>query len=740
LGGVSVKSAFWRWLALTLLFVPLTHSQTPATPDQTVQRMRAALKEAEDIQASELQGVLDKLAPLLDELSQWQAKGALTAETATVYQDGLLLKIRTQIKLLVPDPDIAASFRALLVLSPNLDDTIFNPREKLLFEKIRSAETGRLALQIDPPGGTVTYMGMELGAAPLNVPLIAGTYHLRAQKPGYFDQEFNVTIRPSEIFTMSRALRRRSVEVPFTVSGTSAAVLLGGKSLGETAKYDAWMASLPEERRKEYESIVRAWDIDPASSTFGLIPEAPVGEPLNLEFRAPCHEPSTITLQIDEQEVDWNHPRALRPELRRIELKKDTGFLDISANAAEAEIYIDGALHGKTPMGSDVCSGAHKIQVVHRAGQYVREVIVRRGQISKVTGELKPALAFLGIYTVAGERGAWVPMAPETDALARKLVLEGTSFGDPQISSEEISALRKRGSLPLESLVPASGKAPANAAGLVRDIGAAAGHANLFLFGVKADTQYTFQLYNTLHPIPETILLPGFDSHSLAFLLAQLNRAEKASARLVVADAGLTLIDTAKGPVIVKASGARTGIRPGGIIKNVDAKSMTTRDIELYVRAKAPGSQITLEVTSSKTATVMVPINLAASGSEYPWNTPDGFRNAVMATLYASAELAADSMPGAYAGLSLARAFMLEGEWQAALELLGKTKLQSINSGVSAGTVLYYQGRCHEELGNASEAEACYRRAKEFPNATLGTPGGPGVPALAELRIQSLKK
>jgi hypothetical protein len=54
--------------------------------------------------------------------------------------------------------------------------------------------------------------------------------------------------------------------------------------------------------------------------------------------------------------------------------------------------------------------------------------------------------------------------------------------------------------------------------------------------------------------------------------------------------------------------------------------------------------------------------------------------------------------------------------------------------------VLYYQGRCYEEVGDRALAESYYARTKDFPEATLGTPDGLSIPGLAERRIQALKK
>ena len=407
--------------------------------------MQTLLKEADDLQNTRMQDVLDKLAPLLSELRQLQETGSLTPETSKIFQDALLLGVRTQVKLLAPEPEITRSFRELLVLNPKIDESIFNPREKLLLDKLRSGETGRLALETDPPGGALTYLGIDMGVTPVSIPLVAGTYRLHLQKQGFLDQDFDVIIKPSEILTMSRTMRRRAVEVPLSINVPGATVTLGGKSMGTSRPYGAWIASMPAERQKEYESIVNAWNVDTATAGFILLPEVPVDEALTLDFQASCYESLSMKLQISDQEIDWNHPRVLRPELRNIVLKKDTGYVEVVSTPAGAEVRIDGVVQGKTPVGADVCVGTHRVQVLHSSGQYVREVVVRRGQASKVSGELKPALVFLGVYSQAATGEPLSPLTTEWGLVARKFVLESTAFPDPQLRVDEIANCAIRG-------------------------------------------------------------------------------------------------------------------------------------------------------------------------------------------------------------------------------------------------------------------------------------------------------
>jgi hypothetical protein len=73
------------------------------------------------------------------------------------------------------------------------------------------------------------------------------------------------------------------------------------------------------------------------------------------------------------------------------------------------------------------------------------------------------------------------------------------------------------------------------------------------------------------------------------------------------------------------------------------------------------------------------------------------------------------------------------------LEILAKTNLEPHDSGVCPGTVLYYQGRCYEEIGETAQAQSYYSRARDFLGATLGVPDGLSVPKMAEQRLQNLR-
>jgi len=745
-----VKSLVLTGGLIVLLCAGVPRAQAPApgaaqVPEtQDLARMEQALKEANELQATQPQAVPEKLAPLLAELRQLQQKGSMTAAQHRIFQDALLLQMRTQAMLLQPEQEVVASLRELLVVNPKIDESIFNPREKLLADKVRSAETGRFSLQTTPAGAQLSYMGMELGATPLDpaIPLIAGTYWLQLRKQGYLDDDFTVTIMPGQMVLAKRELQRRTVAVPISINALSTSVSLNGQPVGVSQGYEAWIASLPADKQQEWGSIVKEWNVDLATSTFMRIPEVPVGEAVTLEFKAPCYVPLSMQLTIPEQEVNYAHPIAVRPELRHIELKKDTGFVEVSSVPTGAEVWLDGVLLGKTPLSREACAGSHRVQVLDRSGQYVRKATIQRGQTIKLSGDLKPALAFLGVYARNPQTNALDPSRSDWESVAKTLAQRVTAFADPQLSAAEVEALRKKGNLPVDRLLEGAPVTPDTDL-LVKRIAAEMGRVDLILAALRSEDKYTFRLYSTLHPAPDLIEAANLQDTSLDFIISELNRAENVGARLRVPDIGIEFMELPKGLAVLSvsqaAAEAKNTLAAGVIVRAVDQKSMTLKELRSYLRTRKPGQSVTLEVAPRKEPILMVPVTVRLAGTEYPWSFPDGLTNSVLVLLQHIVERDPLSDEAKFAGLSLARGLMNQGEWKLALEYLSKTNLEPYKSGICPGTVLYYQGRCYEELGDRTLAEGYYSRVRDYPEATLGTPGGLEAAALAERRIQSLK-
>jgi hypothetical protein len=708
-----------------------------------VAQMEQALKEAAALQETEVQKIPEKLAPLLEQLHGRLVAGTLNEESLRLYQEALLLQMRTQSKLLVEEPAITATVREILVVSPHIDEANFNPREKQLVNKIRSAETGRLNLQSSPPAAELLYLGVSLGSTPVDLPLIAGTYKFRLRKDGYRDEDFEVAIRPSELLAMERGLRRRFVPVPIAVQAPAVSVTVNGKPAGSAQGFDAWMTSLSAPQKAQLESAPPGWGSDRRSSSFLLLPDIPVGDSVTIELQAPCYEPRTLTLTVRDEEVDWNQPLHIRTELGAVKMNRDTGVVEISSSPAGSEVLLDGAKQGKTPLKLEVCVGTHKVQVLHPSGQYVRSVLVERGRSAQVSGELKPAIGFLGVYTAGGTPGSLTPSLADWEPSARHLTARITAFGDAGLGGDEVRAAVKAGTLAVDRL-PAAEASPEELSSSVSRISEQVGHADLLILGVRTGDRLVFRLYSKLRPLPDLIEVPNVESAALDFLAQQIEAALRAPARLLTPQLGIDLLETTRGVVVIKdrrpGTEAQTPLAPGALIRSVDQRPMDYSQMQAYLRSRLPGQSVTLEISTGKETAAPAPVPVRFSPAEYPWSAPDGLPNAVMAILNQVLEREPAGQVAGLASLSIARRLMIDHEWKRALAMLARANLESLKSGICPGTVFYYQGRCYEELGARSEALAQYTRAREFPEATIGRVDGIPILELVERRIQALKK
>jgi tetratricopeptide (TPR) repeat protein len=729
-------------ISLILLAMPLLSAQNPAQEGYDPVQMETVLKEAEELQSTEPQSVAEKLDPLLSELRGLHLNAKLGEAGSRILKDTLLLMMRTQAMLLAPEEEILALVRELLILDPKIDESIFNPREKLLLEKIRSAETGSLEVETTPPGAALYYMGAEFGTTPAEIELIAGSYRFQLRLPDYLDQDIDVTVQPSETVSQSYSLRPRVVEVPIAINAPSTTIIFNGQNLGASRGYREWLASLPGEQRQEYDSVIKQWGIDPDTYSFFRLIDVPVGAAGKVEFQADCYQPLGIELEVKDADVDWAHPIFVVPELQKVQLAKDTGSIEVSSTPSGAEVWLDGNLQGETPLeAKEICSGVHRIQVLHNSGQYVREITVQRGRALGVRGQLKPALAFLGIYERDPQSDGWIMANADSKTVAESLALNCRAFSDPLIPLEDIQLLRDKGSLPIDRLLQKT--ASGDSDGLIKKISAAAGRSDLLLLGMHTEKGYLLKLYSTLHPIPDSIEIADLDESAIDFLVSQLNNTERILQRLQVPNPGLSVTDSPYGLAILNLSSAvtalKTALQPGLIVKSVDAKPMSFMDFQSYLRAKKPEQNVILEVLTGKEDVSLIPVPIRRSGAEYAWSMPDSFPNSVLTMLRHIVESDPLSEEAKYAALSLARGFMRTQEWKTALEYLAKTNLEPHKSGVCPGTVLYYQGRCYEEIGDHTQAENYYMRAKDYAEATLGMPHGLSVPILAEQRIEALK-
>jgi len=294
-------------LFLCMNSLPLSAQETSGAGDN-IENWKSVLTEAVELQATEPSSVAEKLASLLSELLRLREEGTLQPERPQFSRmRSCWRRVRRQC-CLRPEDDILAFMRELLVVAPGIDESIFNPREKLLLEKLRSTETGSVSLETDPSGAVLSYLGAEMGKSPGKFALIAESNRFRLSLPGYLDRNVEVTVRPEEVNNLSLQMRRRAVNIPICDRRSLCRRQAQWRECGRQPGYKDWLASLSAEQRPEYEAIVRQWNLDTAEFSFFRLAEMPVDESLRLEFLAACRQPLVWTLKLMIRALTGRNP------------------------------------------------------------------------------------------------------------------------------------------------------------------------------------------------------------------------------------------------------------------------------------------------------------------------------------------------------------------------------------------------------------------------------------------------
>jgi predicted negative regulator of RcsB-dependent stress response len=169
----------------------------------------------------------------------------------------------------------------------------------------------------------------------------------------------------------------------------------------------------------------------------------------------------------------------------------------------------------------------------------------------------------------------------------------------------------------------------------------------------------------------------------------------------------------------------------------VGAGAPTTAVGELRARIAAAGGQasgLVLDVTDATGTARKVAGAVSLAPETWPPREASLPYNRALIDLQDSLEAAPPSVETTAATLNLAVVQMRLSSWEDALTTLASVKLPD-GSGVSAGTVMYFTGLCHEALGHGSEAQAAFTKAAASTEARISQ-DGPLVAPLAQRKLQ----
>ncbi|KGQ21788.1 PEGA domain-containing protein [Thermus filiformis] len=232
--------------------------------------------------------------------------------------------------------------------------------------RVPPSTPGRATLEVDssPRGAEVLLDGRSVGRTPVTLETTPGRHEVEVRLSGYQTFKTTVNPRPGERVRLFAQLvpeaRTGFLYVNSTPQG--AEVYVSGELRGRTPL----SLSLPE-------------------GSYAV------------ELRLADHEPYRATVRVERG-------RESRLEVRLTPIPK-TGTLSLDSLPQGAEVYVNGALVGRTPLSLSLAEGRHEVRLALPGyGEYRAQVEVRRNETTRLFVQLVPVRAVVELYLNAEAR------------------------------------------------------------------------------------------------------------------------------------------------------------------------------------------------------------------------------------------------------------------------------------------------------------------------------------------------
>jgi hypothetical protein len=614
-------------------------------------------------------------------------------------------------------------FRSLLAIDPSYSlSGQVSPRVVALFEKVKAAFVGLLALAVTPPDAQLQLNGLPASASSGPVPLTAGEYTVKATRLGYKSAEEMVTVVAGETKQFSLTLDRTSSVVFVVTVPPDVEVVVDGLSRGRTVAG----------------SLAPAYAGAPAE--LGVGPEL-VSQPLvlsdltpgthTLQYKKDCYVTEERTLPIDKPDDYQQDPAHLQPAVASIVFE---------STPSGAAVFVDGERRGTAPATvADVCEGARTVELRGVDGRLVQRIQVKTGETMRVHGALRPAFALLpagsGLQAGVSDRRADIERALASSQQVTVFVPSGRD-ADEALKGQQ---------MPPEWLAfdagrrPLGGAAALNAAAR-RDLSTRFARA-LDVQGIAAISQPSPSSPDLVVALiaagagePDVVAVTPERIDSIKRAIARFDYVPPLSRRglgLLAADVldleGLVVVRVEPG-----SAGEQAGIKPGDVLVRADGAAITgSAQLQQLLDSRPTGSAVSLEAHDAGGAarTVQLPVT----------ESPRLMSVADQGLLFNPISLALRSRLAATVGkdqpfvrLNLAVALMRLGDYAAAREELETVHLPA-GPGISLGTQQYLLGLAYEGAGDAGAAQRWFQSAAA--SGGLLTEDGPAVKGLAERKL-----
>jgi tetratricopeptide (TPR) repeat protein len=753
--GLSVDARSQQAPPPTIAPAQSPRRQTP-TPEQlaAVRAFQTRVERAAQALGLDTLRALESLDTLAVESAELRKVRPLNPAERPVHRQLFIARARGYLK--AGNTDKADEcYRELLRVDPFFVASL-PVRERERLDSVNARERGSIDVTSHVKDCRVILDGVGIGTtgeAPVHVTLVAGSYQLRLEKDGFQAATARITIGAGQTLAVGDLAPRSAVPLVLLLTDRPGlTVTIDQSPAGDTQRLADLKSSLSPDEASAVDLAATAAVFDPATSGGLIIRDATLDRPFTVQLRGACVVDQTRSLTVTADAVAGLAPGSALlwlGEASAFRMPSDVGTLRVTSVPADAEVYVDGALQGRTPFEQQVCTGQHRIRVRHPAGSSQITTAIVRGRAESIDVALKPGLAFLG--AIETTPGGLRPFGELSAALERSLestlhrftlahpvdARAGAAAWTDQLTADLIAAADRADSAAIARLLLVAKQhwdTPLLLAAVVRgSAGGEIGPIDLMLFWQGRADIDRMQVAG----IATNVLRPAFE---------RIDRSGDTDALLYEQSLGLQVADTglAEAPLLVvsvEAGGpaAAAGLKPGDSLVALDGSTVTARQFADALSQKKTGQ--TLVATFSPVAgdgtSKQAPLTAQRRPRRAPLSDETLASNGIVAALTATAAGATSQADRDLAGFNLALTHMRLGEWSRALELFSAPGPLPAGIGVGPGAALYFRARCHEQLGDKDRALALYREAAAVNGQVLADDGA-SVAMLAKLRLAAL--